>query len=131
MTTTPSSEATSRAREDTVDTRRAGGPPGRLYLASFATVWDRVLETVRQRRRWELVHHDEELGLVTVRCRGFLPRSISLLNIWVSLDGNGLTRLDARSVPDGRRAAVPGDRLVREFLAGVDGALGSGARVRS
>jgi hypothetical protein len=131
MTITSSSEAGRSPREEAVDTRRPAGPDGRLYLASFAAVWDRVLEAVREQGRWSLVHHDEELGMVTVRCRGLLPGSASLLTIWVSLDDNGLTRLDLRAVPDARRAAGPGDRLIRDFLLGMDRALGPATRVRS
>jgi hypothetical protein len=100
-------------------------------VASFAVVWDRVLDAVRRQGRWVLVHHDEDLGMVTVRCRGFLPGSASLLTIWVSLDDNGLTRLDLRAVADARRAAAPGSRLVSDFLEGMDRDLGSGTRVRS
>ena len=131
MTSTPSSQAGRSPHEQTVDTRRPDGPEGRLYTASFAEVWDRALESVRARNRWELVHHDEDLGLVTVRCRGFLPGSASLLTIWVSLDDNGLTRLDARCATDARRPAGSGGRLVGDLLAALDRALGTGARVRS
>lgn len=131
MTTTSSNEAGGPARYPVADTRRPGGPDGRLYMASFAAVWDRVLDAVRRQGRWALVHHDEDLGMVTVRCRGFLPGSASLLTIWVSLDDNGLTRLDLRAVPDARRAAAPGSRLVSDFLEGMDRDLGSGTRVRS
>jgi hypothetical protein len=112
-----------------VDTRSSGGPDGRLYTASFAEVWDRVLEDVRDRGRWELVHHDEELGLITVQCRGFLSAGASLLTIWVSLDTNGLTRLDLRSVPESRRDLRAGERRIRDLLGSLDRALGQGARV--
>lgn len=112
-----------------VDTRSPGGPEGRLYAASFAVVWDHVLDEVRQRRRWELVHHDEDLGLVTVRCRGFLSTGEGLLTIWVSLDDNGLTRVDLRSVPESRRDLGAGERRVREVLRRLDDAVGPGARL--
>jgi len=129
MTTTPSNHAPRRATADPVDTRSPGGPEGRLYTASFADVWDRVLEEVRMQARWNLVHHDEDLGLITVRCRGFLNAGASLLTIWVSLDDNGLTRLDLRSVPETRRDLGAGERRVRGLLDRLDRALGPGARV--
>jgi hypothetical protein len=129
MTTTPSNHAPRRATTDPVDTRSPGGPEGRLYTASFADVWDRVLEEVRMQARWNLVHHDEDLGLITVRCRGFLNAGASLLTIWVSLDDNGLTRLDLRSVPETRRDLGAGERRVRGLLDRLDRALGPGARV--
>ena len=114
---------------ESVDTRSSGGPDGRLYTASFAVVWDHLLKDVRERGRWELVHHDEELGLITVRCRGFLSTGASLLTIWVSLDANGLTRLDLRSVPESRRDLGAGERRIRDLLGNLDRALGPGARV--
>ena len=129
MTTTSCNRAERPAGPDPVDTRTSGGPDGRLYTASFAEVWDRVLDEVRARGRWELVHHDEELGLITVRCRGFMSAGASLLTVWVSLDDNGLTRLDLRSVPQTRRDLGSGERRVRELLGRLDHALGAGARV--
>ena len=131
MTTTPSNHAPRRATADPVDTRSPGGPEGRLYTASFADVWDRVLEEVRMQARWNLVHHDEDLGLITVRCRGFLNAGASLLTIWVSLDDNGLTRLDLRSVPETRRDLGAGERRVRGLLDRLDRAFGPGARVNA
>jgi len=129
MTTHSSSHAGRPASVEAVDTRTGGGPDGRLYTASFAAVWDRVLEEVRARGRWELVHHDEELGLITVRCRGFMSTGAGLLTVWVSLDDNGLTRLDLRSVPETRRDLGAGERRIRELLGSLDHALGAGARL--
>jgi len=112
-----------------VDTRAAGGLEGRLYTASFASVWDALLDDVRSRGRWKLVHQDEELGLITVHCRGFLSTGSSLLTIWVKLDDNGLTRLDLRSVPETRRDLGAGERRIRGLLERVDRVLGTGARI--
>ena len=129
MTTASADSAQRPPQAAPVDTRSAGGPEGRLYLAAVADVWDHVLEEVRARGRWELVHHDEDLGLITVRCRGFFPTSCSLLTIWVSLDDNGLTRVDLRSVPETRRDLGSGERRVRDLLDSLDRALGPGSRV--
>ena len=129
MTTTSSNRAERPAGPEPVDTRASGGPDGRLYTASFAEVWDRVLAEVRARGRWELVHRDEELGLITVRCRGFMSAGASLLTVWVSLDDNGLTRLDLRSVPEKRRDLGSGERRIRELLSRLDHTFGAGARV--
>jgi len=131
MTTTPASHAGRPTDADPVDTRSAGGPEGRLYTASFATVWDRLLEEARSRNRWELVHHDEDLGLITIRCRGFLSAGVGLLSIWVSLDSNGLTRMDLRYVPETRRGFAAGERRIRELVGRMDRALGPGTRVRA
>ena len=129
MSTTSPNRTGRPVSTESVDTRSSGGPDGRLYTASFAEVWDRVLEEVRGRGRWELVHHDEELGLITVQCRGFLSAGASLLTIWVSLDTNGLTRMDLRSVPESRRDLRVGERRIRDLLGSLDSALGPGARV--
>ncbi len=116
---------------EAVDTRASGGPEGRLYTASFAAVWDAALEDIRSRGRWDLVHHDEELGLITVRCRGGFASGTSLLSVWVSLDGNGLTRVDLRAVPEGRRGPGAGERRIRDLVQSLDRALGPDARVTS
>jgi len=129
MTTTPASPAGRPTNAEPVDTRSPGGPDGRLYTASFAAVWDRLLEDVRARDRWELVHHDEDLGLITVRCRGFLAAGTGSLTIWVCLDDNGLTRLDLRYVPEARRDLGAGERRIRDLVSRMDHALGPGARV--
>jgi hypothetical protein len=129
MTIASSSRAQRTAHAEPVDTRAPGGPEGRLYLAAFADVWDHVLDEVRARGRWDLVHHDEELGLITVHCRGILSTGASLITIWVSLDENGLTRVDLRSVPESRRDLGSGQRRVRDLLDSLDRALGPGARV--
>ena len=67
--------------------------------------------------------------MITVRCRGFLAAGNGLLTIWVSLDDNGLTRLDLRSVPESSHDMGAGERRVRGLLDGLDRALGPGARV--
>lgn len=83
--------------ENVADTRTPDGPECRLYAAPFASVWDSLLELVHQRRGWNLVHADEELGLMTVTCTTPVFRFVDDLTIWVSLDENGLTRVEARS----------------------------------
>ncbi len=84
--------------ENVADTRTDSGPEGRLYTSvPFARVWDGVLREVARKKRWSLVHADEELGIVTVTCRTPVLRFTDDLTVWVSLDRNGFTRLDARS----------------------------------
>lgn len=119
------------ASAESVDTRAPGGPEGRLYTASFAAVWDAALADIRSRGRWNLLHQDEELGLITVRCRGSLAAGTSLLSVWVSLDANGLTRVDLRAVPEGRRGLGTGERRIRDLVGSLDRALGPSARVTS
>jgi hypothetical protein len=113
------------------DTRATDGPAGRVYAAAFATVWDLLLDDVGGRRGWELVHADEELGLLTVVCRA-VPSLRDDLSVWVRLDENGLTRVDARAVTRSRWDPFGmGRRRVRGLLGRLDDALGPGARVRT
>lgn len=114
------------------DTRSPGGPEGRLYAVPFARVWDAIPTVVARRRLWRIVHADEEIGLATIVCR--LPGAgiAGDLSVWVRLDDNGLTRVDARA---GTRSRWPGPgtsrRRLDRFLAGLDRAVGPGARIRA
>lgn len=115
--------------ENVADTRASRGPSGRTYTAPFARVWDAIMKDIRTRRRWELVHADEELGIVTARCRTFLG-FVDDLTIWVGLDENALTRVEARS----RSRRGKGDlgknrRRLRGFFDRLEDALGPSARV--
>lgn len=117
--------------ENVADTRAEDGPEGRVYAAPFAQVWDAILDQVHSGRGWVLAHKDEELGIITVRCRTPVFRFIDDLTIWVGLDENGLTRVDALS----RSRVGKGDlgvnrrRIVR-MLATLDHTLGPEARLR-
>lgn len=117
-------------RRELVDTRAPHGPEGRTYTTPFAAVWDAATADVRGRRGWEIVHADEERGLLTVVCRSRLRRSSDDLSIWVRLDEYGLTRVDVRAGSrEGRLTPGANRRRVLEFLASLDEALGPGARV--
>lgn len=113
-----------------VDTRDASGPDGRTYAVPFAGVWDAVAAEIRSRRRWELVHADEERGLFTVVCRSLLRRHVDDLSIWIHLDEYGLTRLDVRAgARDSGRGSGANRRRVNDLLRAVDEALGPNARI--
>lgn len=117
--------------ENSADTRAPGPPRGRLYAAPFARVWDALLSDIRQRRRWELAHADEGLGMLTVRCRSRLFRFVDDLTLWIGLDENGMTRVDARS----RSRVGDGDfgvnrRRIRGLLRRLDDAVGGGTRLQ-
>lgn len=131
MTTASSHRQGPQTAPETVDTRSPGGPEGRVYAVSFARVWDRLISEVSERSRWDLVHRDEDLGLITVACRGLLPGRADDLSIWVRLDGNGLTRVDMRSESRSKRDFGAGEKRVRDLLARLDRDLGTKARVRS
>lgn len=116
--------------EEVLDTRSPAGPEGRVYATPFARVWDELLSQIGERSGWMIVHSDEDLGLVTVRCQGRLPGRVDDLAVWVSLDGNGLTRVDLRLEGRGRQAARSGRKRVRHLLRALDTALGPHSRVR-
>jgi len=117
--------------ENVSDTRVAGGPSGRTYAAPFAQVWDAFLDQVSSRRGWNLAHQDEDLGIITIRCQILPFRPVDDLTVWVGLDENGLTWVEALS----RSRVGKGDmgvnrrRIVR-MLATLDAALGPHARLR-
>jgi hypothetical protein len=118
--------------ENAVDTRHSNGPKGRTYSAPFARVWDLLVREIERRRRWTLVHADEDRGLLTVRCRPYLPPSTNDLTVWVGLDNNGLTRVDMRSTSrSAGRDFGSNARRVGELLGRLDDILGIDAQVHT
>ncbi|WP_419167305.1 DUF1499 domain-containing protein [Candidatus Palauibacter sp.] len=112
------------------DTRRPDGPEPRLYQAPFACVWDELLRYVRRRPSWKLVLSDEDLGLISVRCVNPVLRFVDDLTVWVALDGNGLTRVDALSRARRRDFDLGANRRrIRRMLLWLDRALGPAARL--
>lgn len=80
-----------------VDTRGEGAPPGRRYAVPFSRVWDELRDLAAGRRGWRVVYADETRGLLTAVCRTPLLRFRDDLAVWVELDEDGLTRVEARS----------------------------------
>ena len=115
--------------EHVADTRSPDGPDFRLYAAPFAGVWDSLLDQVHQRRGWKLVHADEELGLMTVMCATPVFRFRDDLTIWVSLDENGLTRVEARSESRvGKGDLGVNRRRIDRLLQRLDGTVSPAVR---
>lgn len=83
--------------ENVADTRSDGPPSGRTYAAPFAAVWDAVRERVDAHPRWRVEHADETNGILRVTCRSLVLRLVDDLTVWLSLDEEGLTRLEVRS----------------------------------
>ena len=116
--------------ENVADTRREDGPDGRVYKVPFARVWDELLSDIASYSRWTLDHRDEELGIITVSCRSLLFRFVDDMTIWVALDDNGLTRVQALS----RSRVGRGDfgvnrRRIEGLLARLDAAVGVANRL--
>lgn len=117
--------------ENVADTRAPDGPAGRVYTAPFARVWDEILAQVASRRRWSLVHQDEELGIISVTCRWPLFRRVDDLTVWVALDDNALTRVDARSRARAERGDLGANRRrIEGLLQALDRAVGPETRLR-
>ncbi len=83
--------------ENVADTRTSGAPSGRCYAAPFADVWDAVRAEADAHARWKVEHADETNGILRVTCRSRFFRLVDDLTVWMSLDEEGLTRLEARS----------------------------------
>ena len=116
----------------TIDTRITGSPESRVYAAPFARIWDALHDEISRRRRWMVIHSDEDLGLLTAVCRTLLPWEIGHLSVWVRLDEYGLTRVEVRSTSRSKLALPGGNRRrVRAIVSALDNQLGSGARVRT
>ncbi|WP_419950879.1 DUF1499 domain-containing protein [Candidatus Palauibacter sp.] len=112
------------------DTRVLGGPEPRLYEAPFARVWDELLRYVDGRRLWRLAHRDEELGMISVRCEMPIVRLVDDLTVWVALDGNGLTRVNALSRARRRDFDLGMNRRrIARMLRTLDRRLGPEARL--
>jgi len=116
--------------ENTADTRSPDGPEGRVYTVPFAQVWDELIRLIERRGRWTLEHRDEELGIISVSCRTLVLRFVDDLTLWVSLDEDGLTRVEALS----RSRVGKGDwgvngRRIERLLNALDEAVGAANRL--
>lgn len=116
--------------QNSADTRAPGGPEPRLYEVAFSRVWDQLLRYAGRRWLWTLAHRDEDLGIISVRCSVPLLRWVDDLTIWVALDANGLTRVEAFSRARRRNFDLGMNRRrIRRMLKSLDRALGPQARL--
>jgi len=116
--------------ENVADTRVPDGPDGRLYpTVPFARAWDAVMGEVDRNRSWSLVHSDEDIGILTIACRTPVLGFVDDLTVWVSLDANGFTRIEARSASRAGRGdlGVNRRRLVR-LMKRIDRSVGPAGR---
>ncbi len=81
--------------ENRADTREAGPPRGGRYAASFAAVWDEIVAYAGRSVRWRVIHSDETGGILTLTCRSPAVPLAGDLTVWVSLDEEGFTRVEA------------------------------------
>ena len=115
--------------ENVADTRTSDGPSSRLYAAPFAEVWDFLDERAHRARGWKLIHGDEELGIMTILCTTPVLRFHDDLTIWLSLDENGLTRVEARSESRvGKGDFGMNQRRIERLFSRLDRAVGPAVR---
>ena len=111
--------------ENRADTRGAGTPSGGRYAASFARVWDEIVAYAGGQPRWRIVHADETSGILTLTCRSRVFRFVDDLTVWVSLDREGFTRVEARSrARVGRGDLGVNRRRVERLMAHLDASFG-------
>ena len=93
---------------------------GRTYAIPFARVWAAVVELANGGLRgWETLMSDEDLGVLQARCTVPLLRSTDEIEVRMSLDENGLSRVDLSSTsPTGRSDLGRNKRRIRRFFRG-------------
>ena len=94
---------------------------GRAYPVPFAAVWEAALETARTRPRWTVTEASSKRGEIAAEARTALWRFVDDVTIRVSLDGDGMTRVDvvSQSRVGGADLGVNARRIAR-FLHALD-----------
>ncbi|HEX8904158.1 MAG TPA: DUF1499 domain-containing protein [Longimicrobiaceae bacterium] len=107
---------------------------GREYHVPFTEVWEAALETARRRPRWTIVEAEPRRGEIHAEARTALWRFTDDVTIRLSLDGDGMTRVDV--VSQSRVGAADlgvNVRRIARFLHALDRHLrrrGDGAEPR-
>lgn len=107
--------------ENEADTCDEDGPDGRRLQVPYLHVWEALAEEVASRDRWSVAEADRREGRMRVECTSLVFRFVDDLEVRVSLDELGYTRVEARS--SSRRGA--GDfganrRRVRGLMRALD-----------
>ena len=94
---------------------------GREYPVPYAEVWEAALETARARRRWTVTGAEPRRGEIHAEARTVLWRFTDDVTVRVSLDGDGMTRVDvvSQSRVGGADLGVNARRIAR-FLHALD-----------
>lgn len=101
---------------------------GRTYSIPFAQVW-RATETLAfgELRGWTPVMADEDLGVLRAACQGMLGPSYDEVEVRISLDENGQTRVDMSSTSRvGRGDLGRNARRIKRFFHALDGRVEAG-----
>ncbi|HSU17148.1 DUF1499 domain-containing protein [Longimicrobium sp.] len=70
---------------------------GREYAVPFSAVWEAAVETARKRSRWTVTEANPRRGEIVAEARTALWRFTDDIIIRLSLDGDGMTRVDVVS----------------------------------
>lgn len=110
--------------ENEADTRAEDGPAGRRLQVPYLRVWEALGEEVRSRSRWELLEADRQEGKIRVECGSMVFGFVDDLEVDVSLDENGYTRVEARSASRGGRGDFGVNRRrLRRLMRSLDDRL--------
>jgi len=101
---------------------------GRTYAIPFAKVWAAAVELASgSLRGWTLLEADEDLGIFKAESRGLVFRFMDDVQVRMSLDEYGQTRVDmvsgSRTV---KRDFGANARRIRKFFRALDGKIGAG-----
>jgi uncharacterized protein (DUF1499 family) len=99
---------------------------GRAYPVPFARVWGAALEQARSAPGWTVLAEDARRGEITAEARTRVLRFVDDVWVRVSLDAQGLTRVDlgSQSRVGGADLGVNARRIAR-FLHALDRRLGT------
>jgi hypothetical protein len=94
---------------------------GRVYPFPFARVWDAALEIARGWRGWTVMESDPGRGEFAVEARTVLWRFVDDVHVRISLDDDGMTRVDLTSQSRvGRGDLGVNARRIARFLHALD-----------
>jgi hypothetical protein len=95
---------------------------GRTYAIPFEDVWQGALRVVRERLRgWTLDSADDQEGRIVVHVHTWWKKLNGIVEITITLDENGQTRVDAQAVtPDTARDWGANARRLRGFIKALD-----------
>lgn len=95
---------------------------GRTYAIPFARVWAAVAELSQGGLRgWNTLLSDEDLGILKAECTVPLLRSSDEIEVRMSLDENGQTRVDVSSTSNTEKGDLGRNaRRIRKFFRTLD-----------
>jgi uncharacterized protein (DUF1499 family) len=94
---------------------------GRTYAIPFVEVWDAAQDVARSRRGWTVTSADARAGEITAEARTLLWRLTDDVRVLLTLDADGMTRVDVESASRvGRGDLGANARRIARFLHALD-----------